>query len=105
MSAAIFEILRKGNTQNKLTVAVDRTTLKLRDDVTPADEVILARFATLVADEIRPRLTQTLRGQIETALIDGGPGVHLRTTGHKHEAVVIRGQTDGTIASVHWWEA
>ncbi len=44
-----LQVVRKGNSLNKLTVAKNRIELKLQDDVSPQAEAWLRKFSELVA--------------------------------------------------------
>jgi hypothetical protein len=55
-------IERKGSRMSKITMAVDRFVIKLADGLAPEQEAWLIEFAKCIDAEMRPELTQTLRG-------------------------------------------
>jgi hypothetical protein len=59
-----IQIERKGGNASKITLALDRFAVKLADGLTPEQEAWVIEFAKHVDAEMRPGLTQTLRGTI-----------------------------------------
>jgi len=59
-----IKVVRKGNLQNKLTIAKGRVEVKLRDDVTPGGEVWILEMAQKVVQDVRENVSmeRTLRG-------------------------------------------
>lgn len=60
-----IQIERKGGNASKITLALDRFAVKLADGLTPEQEAWVIEFAKRVDAEMRPDLTQTLRGTVE----------------------------------------
>ena len=62
-----YEILRKEGRKKrtKLTVAIDRTSIKFSDDLTDKQEQHIIEFANLIADEIRKDFKSTMRGRLD----------------------------------------
>jgi len=61
------EVVRKGNPRNHLTIAKDRVTLKLADDVDGPTEAWLTEFARRIAQKHQPTLVHTLRATFRTS--------------------------------------
>jgi len=55
-------ILRNGNKRNRLTVAANRITLKLKRDTTAEEEEHLKVFSMMVAQRTLPIFLRTMRG-------------------------------------------
>lgn len=63
---AEIRIVRKGTTTNKLTIARDRTELKVMDHVTPESEKWLVSFTHKIMEEVSKSPSEfTLRGRFE----------------------------------------
>ena len=55
-------IIQGGNGRNRLTVAKNRISLKLREDITEEDETHLILFAQMIAQRTLPIYRRTMRG-------------------------------------------
>jgi hypothetical protein len=63
---AELQIVRKGTTTNKLTIAKDRIELKVMDKVSAESEIWLFNFAQKVVDEVAKTPSEfTLRGRFD----------------------------------------
>lgn len=80
-----INVVRKGTTKNKLTIAKDRIELKLRSEVDAQGEAWLVAFAEKVVEAvIATNPQQTLRGQFREGESQKGRlfRIHLETGDH-----------------------